>query len=336
MSRKSLVRVPPLPPYPSGDLRDRMAALGHRMLGWVKSAAHEGCVATDALERQPEASPAMTRAILLLLLLLPACQPEHRWFILAGQSNMVGNSDQPKVRVQAGTVLRGSPNLGTVFMESRIEDPLVWGGNVAGNANRSSMAPSFAEHTPWVDHLITAAISGTALAEDGGPNAYAWNPEVGDLYARMVTMWGLAGFPPIREVLWLQGESEAQYWHNRMLAEGRTSQWRYDNSYAAYKAALFDLADHVWADFGAPLRAAPINLRTCIEVADPIADPVCTTFVQPSWKLMGVHDATIDAAAEHPHILAGPIHDDVYSPNSTGHTWDVAELGRRWAEALAQ
>lgn len=278
--------------------------------------------------------PQLMLILTLPLLMAYVCDPGRvHTYVLAGQSNMVGNSDQPYLEPQVGEVWRARPEmpLTGVIQEPAIYHGHVFGGNPDGT-DRSTMALSFAQNTPWVDLLFGVAVGDTCLETDVvHKNAGRWDPDTGDLYARAFALWQYAGAPKVDEWLWLQGECEAGYWKAQQDLLGETDEWQYQQSYSHYKAALINLADHVWQDYQAPLRAAPINLRECRFANDPPDDPTCSVLQPPSAALMGVHDAVIDAASEDPHILPGPIHDDVYSPNTTGHTWDVIELGRRWA-----
>lgn len=250
--------------------------------------------------------------------------------MLAGQSNMVGTSDQ--VTPWAIGVAWRADQAGLPTRVGYLVNPLIFTTNEASVGHSSAwttFARSYRERTGRGVGYIATARGNQCLATDvDHQNAGAWDPDTGWLYARTLEVWNAAGRPPLKAFLWLQGECEAGHWHRRKLAEGQTDAWQYANSYAHYYAALSNLADHVAADFGVPLIPAPINLRTCR------LDPSCAVLSAPSQKGQGVHDATIDLAADRLDVLPGPIHDDVYSPDSTGHTWDVIELGLRWADAV--
>jgi hypothetical protein len=264
-------------------------------------------------------APAARRARLLLAaaagfaLAAPTCVRTD-WFLLAGQSNMVGRSDQ-ETPVGPGSVYRAMDDI----WWHEVRDPEVFG---AGTPVAQSAWPAFAALHPRRVNLIATALGGTCLREWPGV-AGRWDPDTGDLYARAVGQWEQAGEPRLAAVLWLQGECDAGY------------AWRAGFDYAAthalYKSALLELADAVHDDFGAPLVVAPISLRRC-SWDNPTCEPALFAWECPFCR--PVHDATIDAAAEHPNIVLGPDTDDLRHMPDGAHIWDVNELGRRWVEAV--
>lgn len=248
-----------------------------------------------------------------LLLSAPTCARTD-WFLLAGQSNLVGRSDQ-ETPVGPGVVYRALDD--TWWHDVR--DPEVFG---AGTPDAQSAWPTFAALHPRRVGLIAAAKGATCLL-DWPEEPRRWDPDSGDLYARAVEQWEEAGAPRLVAVLWLQGECDAGY------------AWRAGLGYAAthalYEAALLQLADAVREDFDAPLVAAPISLRRCLW-DNPSCDPA--RFARDCPSCRPVHDATIAAAAEHPDIVLGPGTDDLRHMPDGSHIWDVNELGRRWAETV--
>jgi hypothetical protein len=149
--------------------------------------------------------------------------------------------------------------------------------------------------------LYAGAVSGTCLA--GG--LAQWAPG-GGLYQQAIG--NLALMPQLSAVLWLQGECDA-------LAgvDGAT-----------YRAALEDLADHVFADLAVPMIVAPIHDFS-----------VCGA---PQAAFTAIREATQDAIDAHPYILQGPELNDLALNGTTctnPHIRQVRALGERWATALA-
>jgi hypothetical protein len=116
-----------------------------------------------------------------------------------------------------------------------------------------------------------------------------------------------SGVPKLRAVLWYQGECDAA------SGVGR----------ATYAAALERLADAVWRDLAVPMIVAPISVKTRTGDA-------CSSVPQ----IDAIHDATLDAAAAHPHIFLGPSTDDLELESDCTHVHDVMTLGQRWYQAV--
>jgi len=141
-----------------------------------------------------------------------------------------------------------------------------------------------------------------------GPGESMPSPSApGELYCRMLEAVAVSGVTDLRAVLWMQGECDA--------AEGveRTT----------YRAALAHLADAIWRDLGIPMIVAPIGTNG-------FPYDLCT----PASGFVAIHDATIDAAAFHPHIQLGPSADDLELEPGCSHVHDVVTLGERWYDAV--
>jgi hypothetical protein len=226
--------------------------------------------------------------------------------VIAGQSNAVGWSTQDRYTPHAAALAW------TLWDELvPVIDPIHeqdWG---------SSPWPAFVDARALATGgravlLVPTASNGSCLVapwtEGSEPTEPRWDPEAGDLYAKMVEQAREAIGPAghVRAVLWHQGECEA--WYASPV------------SAADYQAALEHLADRVMADLAAPLVAAPISTRPL-----PWA---------PSDAIQAIHDATLAAAAAHPSIFAGPDSDDLAHEPFGLHIHDVFELGLRWSRAL--
>jgi hypothetical protein len=256
-------------------------------------------------------------AAISLSLIGGSCVPDRQWYLLAGQSNMVGASSQLTPRAP-GIAYR--PN-DTLWHE--IVDPEVHG--LLG-VNRGSAWPQFALELGNQPGLIATAAGSTCLMDwplDG--RVGRWNPATGDLYARAREQWAEIGSPPLTAFLWYQGECDAQAAWNEGLD--------YDEAYLAYHSALVELADAVERDFRTRMVVAPISLRLCA-YGNFTCDPAL--FRAPMPKCQPVHDATIDVAAEHPNVFLGPSSDDLRLMPDLTHVYDVNELGRRWRAAVLQ
>lgn len=253
---------------------------------------------------------------------------EKHWFVLAGQSNMRGSSSQATPIAPGGSWRIYQD--GELF-QTPLVDPYIFTGN-ANLGSHSSAWPQFALSYDRAEaRFIATARGNQCLATDvDHENAGAWDPRTGWLYARTLQIWQDRGEPPLKAFLWLQGECEAQHWHNEMLARGETPEWRYQHSFDHYRQALVGLAKHVRKHFGVPVIAAPISLKLC-RWDNVDCDPA--QFL-PSEKGRGVHDATIAAAAASSDILLGPSSDDLRTMPDNAHTWDVNALGERWAQAV--
>jgi hypothetical protein len=222
-------------------------------------------------------------------------------------------------------------HLDGALYQTPLVDPLIFTGNQNLGPHASAW-PQFALSYGRAEaRFIATARGNQCLATDvDHENAGTWDPKTGWLYARTREIWEDRGEPPLKAFLWLQGECEAGHWHDRMLALGEDTDWRYDQGFGHYKEALRRLAKHVKRDFGVPLVAAPISLTLCRwENVD--CDPALYNAAE---KRRGVHDATIAAAAEYGEVLLGPSSDDLRTMADNAHTWDVNTLGERWAQAI--
>ena len=272
-------------------------------------------------------------AALPFLLANGKCTPASPdWFVLAGQSNMVGWSDQT-TPLAYGESYREVGE--AVEKQTPVIDPLVFYSADEAFATNQSAWPEFAryhrERTGRWPRFIATAVPASCLSPTlpkGGIIKGNWDPDTGELYARTLQVWQAAGSPRLRAFLWLQGECESAFWRGRAEQEGRDEAWQYEQSYADYYALLTNLADRVAADFDTVLIAAPISLMWCRWEAD------CWFMAAERWERRGVHDAIIMAAADHPNILLGPFSDDLRAMPDWVHTWDVNTLGVRWASAI--
>lgn len=230
-------------------------------------------------------------------------------FVIAGQSNAVGASTLRPV----DSSYFGSPLDSWVynlcFTWTLANEPV----HCYVTDGRTGAWPTFAYY--WMAEvrrpviLIATAVGGTCLV--GPPYVSeppSWDPDSpdGTLYQLMVDMVDhVAPGPRLRAVLWYQGECEVA---NQV-------------PYAVYKSALMRLGDRVGEDLGVPLIVAPVSLRP------------------PPWPLQPsrtpIHDATVDAAAEHPNILLGPETDDLAHEADGTHIHAVWTLGVRWFVAAS-
>jgi hypothetical protein len=242
--------------------------------------------------------------------------PRSDAFVIAGQSNATGSSTLPPF----SSTYAGSPLDSWVydlcFDWKPANDPI----HCYSATVKASPWPTFA--SLWTVNLrrpvvfVATAVGGTCLVgAPWVPVVAHWNPDgnpatdEGLLYRTMLDMvhGSIQPGSRLRAVLWYQGECEVTY----------------GVPYSIYKAALKRFADRVWQDLAVPVLVAPVSLRP------------------PPWPLqparVPIHDATIDAANEHPHILLGPNTDDLLHEADGAHIRDVATLGVRWyLTALAQ
>src|SRR5690606_38188595 len=151
-------------------------------------------------------------AIGALLLLGSACRAPGETWILAGQSNAAGYSlwyDAPvPLPTPSGLTARALKGWGEVGLAV---DPL----RAPGDPRRSPWPQFAAERLARGyarPHLVQTAEPGTCLAIGAYGQKARWDPEEGDLYARMLERAAAArraGFPRPVAVLWHQGECEA-------------------------------------------------------------------------------------------------------------------------------
>ncbi len=264
----------------------------------------------------------MKRDLSCLLLCLAtaatvACDGQEHWFLVAGQSNAVGGSQQPTGSA-VGVVFR-THDRQVVF---GIDDPFVH--EPYGPAENTSPWPAFGNALPGVVGLITSAKGGNCLLQwpDKEPR---WDPDHNTLFVRAIRTWEDAGKPPVRAVLWLQGECDAKRW----VMNG----WTADAARVAYRDALMRLADAFEFYLDAPMIAAPISLRWC-RWENEDCDP--DEFEPDFFKAVPIVEATEEAAALHPSIELGPFTHDLRHGVDDLHIWDVNELGIRWAERVQE
>ena len=236
------------------------------------------------------------------------------FFVLAGQSNMVGRSTMPPVFTSPTSDGRVSLTYQPNDYWKVTEDPL----HTAPSDDLTSAWPTFAGEwmtaTGWRGHLIATAQGGSCLlvGPPYKPTPPLWDPdaETGTLYWRMLEQVAEANpGSRLRAVLWYQGECEV------------THLWKISaDPYTDYKAALEHLADRIGEDLGVPMVVAPVSLRPPPWPYQPTRQPI--------------HDATIDAAIDHPYIYLGPDTDDLEHEDDGAHIHDVVTLGERWFDAV--
>lgn len=262
--------------------------------------------------------------ILRILLLAPLCLSlvgANCWtaapsptFVLAGQSNMVGRSTMPPVFTSPTLQGLVSRTYQPFDCWKLTEDPL----HTAESDPLTSAWPTFAGE--WMAvvgrrvNLIATAQGGSCLlvGPPYKPVPPLWDPdaETGTLYWRMLDQVEEANpGSGLRAVLWYQGECEVSHLA-KMSAD----------PYADYKLALEHLADRIWEDLGVPMLVAPVSLRPPPWPYQPARQPI--------------HDATIDAAMDHPTIFLGPDTDDLEHEDDGSHIHDVVTLGERWFDAV--
>ncbi len=235
-------------------------------------------------------------------------------FVLAGQSNMVGLSTMPPVFTSPTPEGLESHTYHLGDYWKLTEDPL----HTGTWDDRTSAWPTFAGEwmavTGMQVNLIATAGGGSCLlvGPPYKPTPPLWDPDAatGLWYRRMLDQVAEANpGSRLRAVLWYQGECEVTH-----LAKFSS------DPYSDYKAALEHLADRIWEDLGVPMVVAPVSLRP------------------PPWpyqpKRQPIHDATIDAAVDHPHIYLGPDTDDLEHEEDGSHIHDVVTLGERWFDSV--
>jgi hypothetical protein len=247
-------------------------------------------------------------------------------FVLAGQSNMVGSSTMAPVIAVPSPEGRIAKTYTHVDEWNLANDPV----HYSSGPGTTSAWPTFvgewmAQVGRQVNVIATAWGGSCLLSTREGPDRVLgteddipprWDPHrtdagtgSGSLYAWMLEQVAEANPMDLRAVLWYQGECEVGY------ATTPTGV-----KYEDYKAGLKHLADHIWEDLGVPMVAAPISLRPPPWPYQPARQPI--------------HDAIIDAAAEHPHIYLGPNTDDLEHEDDGAHIHDVVTLGERWFDAV--
>lgn len=245
-------------------------------------------------------------AIGALLLLGSACRAPGETWILAGQSNAAGYSlwyDAPvPLPTPSGLTARALKGWGEVGLAV---DPL----RAPGDPRRSPWPQFAAERLARGyarPHLVQTAEPGTCLAIGAYGQKARWDPEEGDLYARMLERAAAArraGFPRPVAVLWHQGECEAALGLPAPVVR------------PLYRDALMRFADAVGADLGVPVVAALI-------------------VPSPDGAFAAVRAAVLDAAALHPGILVGPDAGLVAHEEDGVHLRDVVAMGVLWADAV--
>jgi hypothetical protein len=239
------------------------------------------------------------RALLAVLLSCACTDSGIDAIVIAGQSNAVGWS----------TWAPTSPSVASVAYTPwdeivPVRDPIStqW---MPGSSPWPTFVDAYAVRHGRTAMLIPTAYGASCLVAertDGGePAEPRWDPDGGDLYAKMLeqAIEATAGRPwRVRAVLWDQGECEI----------GHATQ-------AAYRKALMHLGDRVYEDLGAPLVVRILRKRL---------DP----------NVVAIRTAQLEAIVDHPNIIAGPNVDDVEHDAAGVHIIDVVETGKRWAASL--
>ncbi len=264
--------------------------------------------------------PRATRLVVTLVVLLAlaaGCKPERRWFLIAGQSNAAGASDQPTIPAP-GKLLRAAYNW--VELEDWIEDPWVHKApHQQPHEWATSPWPKFAASIGKVG-LITTAVGGNCLLP-WSDTIGRWHPDhAGELYDRAISAWLQAGSPPVEAVLWLQGECDAARW----VRDG----WDAEDARDAYRDALEMLAEAFHADIGAPMIVAPISYRRC-RWENVNCDPAL--FEPDHPYVLPIVEAQEQAIELHPLVLRGPDIHELRHRDDNIHIWDVNTEGLLWA-----
>jgi hypothetical protein len=240
----------------------------------------------------------MYRLFLLVLLGAACAIPPPDRIGVAGQSQALGASTQAPYQPT------GAGQAWTPLHEwVRLVDPLFSKTYV-----QSSPWPAFGERYQQITRqrviVVPTAIGGTCLtyADPADPREPRWDPDTGDLYASFVALALEAG--GVRVVTMMQGECEVSNHRDAV----------------AYREGIERFASAILRDLGAPVVWAQI-------------------------PHLSVHHETIDGAivgaAADGVILLGPDFSDVMTEGqfygtSNTHYHDVIEVGRRWAERLAE
>lgn len=249
----------------------------------------------------------------------PPPQP-HR-YVIAGQSNATGASTQTTPNSAMFGSSYGHDNVWRPAVDPTIHFP---------GASKSSPWPAMiidrSNATGRRVDLVASAQGGRCLVYPhpvtGDPPA--WRPQDGSAYADMLAYVTTSGWSAPDAVLWHQGECDADAWNKDPAVNAQ-------DAYQDYRSGLEGLADWIWADLGVPLVVAPISLVWC-RFNNPTCDPAL--YQRSRLKRVPIHDATIDAALQHSHIVLGPLSDDLLHEPDNSHIHDVIEMGRRWAEVL--
>lgn len=244
--------------------------------------------------------------------------PQRFRYVVAGQSNAQGNSTLPTPTVSWYGRSFGHDNVWRTANDPSIHFP----GGTRTSPWPQLIVERFASEGLQV-RLVATARGGSCLVYGSAE----WDPDTGSFYADMLAYVALSGWNQVDAVLWHQGECDAQ----ESMDQGVSDPVRY----AVYKAALKNLADAIEQDLSAPIVVAPISLRWCKHTNPTGGDITCdpATYASSDPKRLPIHDATIDAASEHPNIVLGPLSDDL-SHEDGPHIRAVNELGTRWAEVL--
>jgi hypothetical protein len=251
----------------------------------------------------------MLISIVVTVLIGSECTPTATYFVLAGQSNMIGHSTLPKVL--GADSLTYHPD---DYWKDTV-DPLHYPPDNPATSAWPTFAIAWWNALGYRSNFIATAVAGSALVWTPDENIPGcWDPTIPYCthYQNMLSQIteALLSTNQLRAVLWLQGETDS----------GVLPLYTSD-PYTVYKNKLKILADHIWADLGVPLVVAPISLNM-------------THPSFPAHRVIPIHDATIDAAIEHPHILLGPSTDDLEMELDGIHIHDVITLGNRWFEAI--
>jgi hypothetical protein len=222
-------------------------------------------------------------------------------FVIAGQSNAEMEGDNLQA-FQHPTLLAGAYTRNDVFKLG--DDPIHHSA-----ASNGSSWPLLATLLMGNEGIPVGFVA-TAVGSTGLLTPPDWEPgnESGlGLYARLLEQVDEATHGMgTSAVLWFQGENEALF----------------HVAYADYLAALFALADAVYADLGVPLVVGVVGKM-----------PIDPAFSEP------IRQAQRDAAALHPNILAGPETQDLpVDPFFAIHfvsDFALRSIAERWCASLS-
>jgi hypothetical protein len=247
--------------------------------------------------------------------------PAAPWFVVAGQSNATGQSTQPIV--DSTPFENRLYSYVYTFADEMVylNDPIYPNGP---SSNRKSAWPTLA--IEWMSDrdepisIVQTAYGGSCLVHDQQPYPSFTDPaclqetlasrldkdEGGQFYCWMrlqineLIDGGQMSMQDFKAVLFDQGECDVAWCESK----------------ADYKAELKEFADNVYAEWGKPVVVTPVGEHE----ASPY-DPAC---------LEAIHDAAIEAAAEHEQIYLGPSRDDLAYQVDGVHLHDMETYGKRW------
>ena len=242
-------------------------------------------------------------------------------FVVAGQSNAVGlgATNQPSPSVQPDGAFAGL--FGNDDTWKALSDPYDSGTGqvdmVSFDAPGGSWVPALADHLIADGDGVPVAFIPAAKSSS---HILQWlrNTSTFTLYGsmrrRIIEVGGGAGFGAIRAVLWMQGEYEANHG------------WSTDE----YRLVLEDLAQDMYADFGAPtVVGGLVNIGWA-------TDNVLET----------IRGAQRASAQSHPRVYLGPEHHDLDLGDNGGDdihlgaaddpdgSAELSAAGARWWAAI--